>query len=90
MILEDEEVKEWLDEQLKDIPEEVKEITFCFPGEESIKQLKESEEYKGITVHFYSSCWIRDPQLLWRVNKEKNIYVFPWLEEEKECELQVF
>ena len=85
-MLEDEEIRNWLDEQLKEIPEGVEDISFCFPGEEVIKVLKNSEKYKGITVHFFSSSWIKEPQLLW-MDKE-NKAVFPWLEEEKKCESQ--
>lgn len=61
MIEETEELREWLDEQLKDIPEDVKDISFLFPGEEMIKPLKEPEEYKGKTFHFFSSSWVKEP-----------------------------
>ena len=85
MIEEIEELREWLDEQLKDIPENVKDISFLFPGEEMIKLLKESEEYKGKTFHFFSGSWVKEPQLIW---KDDDIPLEYYLLLEGECESQ--
>lgn len=83
MIEEIEELREWLDEQLKDIPEDVKDISFLFPGEGMLKLLKESEKYKGKTFHFFSSSWVKEPQLIW---KDDDIPLEYYLLLEGECE----
>lgn len=85
MIEEIEELRERLDEQLKDIPEDVKDISFLFPGEGMLKLLKESEKYKGKTLHFFSGSWVKEPQLIW---KDEDIPLEYYLLLEGACELQ--